>query len=257
MTRLKVVTVCCCLTAVSALLLHAPSRGAEEKQAPPAFSATEARQRVVEATGLSAKTIKSVSQRTVTDASAPFEIQDLPVWEVVFAGVKLGENRKISSLRVWVDGQSGALVKVFSPTPPEGGMRLMAGPGQREGLAASGVSFGPLPGVPKQPFVRVVTSPKSGHARALLPQVKEIAAYYGLFSSPQPTGTPVEDKPAWFVYLSGFKRPMSKPFGSPVPDPYATEMRTVLDAATRKCHMTEMAGPPVGKPDTGGKPRSR
>lgn len=64
------------------------------------FPPSEARSRATAVTGLSAKAIKSASPRTVTDASAPFEVKDVPVWEVAFEGVRLARNSKINSLRV-------------------------------------------------------------------------------------------------------------------------------------------------------------
>jgi hypothetical protein len=253
----------CALTGLAAVL---PLCGEEGTQAPRAFTASEARRRAIEITGLPGKAVKSVSQRTVTDVSAPFEIKDLPVWEVVFEGVKLtgkcldgrvSRNRKISSLHVWVDRRTGALVKVFSPPPRQGGLKLMLGPKHSSGLGENGVSLGLLPGIPKRSLTRTLASPGSGLPESL-PQVTELTAYYGLFSHTLPANAPVVDKPAWFIYLGGVNHGMpSGPFNAPRRDAYASEMLAVLDASTGKSYLTELVGEPAGRQRAGGSTRSR
>ena len=242
----KRVTVCCCLAVALALALIGPSRGGEGKQAPSVFSASEARTRAAEVTGLSAKAIQSASRRTVTDVSAPFEIRSLPVWEVAFGGVKLGENRKIGSLRVWLDSRDGTLVKVFSPHPREGGLELVVGPEEREGLEASGVRFTKLSTPPKLPLGQVLAHQQSGMLTDL-PQAREVVAYYGLYCDRLPEDNPVVDRPAWFVYLGGIKHALpSGPMTAPSRGAFASEMLAAVDAVTGQQHTALYTGRPTG-----------
>lgn len=209
-------------------------------------------------TGLPYSPEASAVERVVSDPSSPLlPIENLPVWEVSYEGVTLAfpqqdgslrENRDIHSMRVWIDRQSGALLKVFSPVPRQGGLRLLIPPEENGLLETNGVSLKTLAVAPEKPLLSTLVLSSSGLS-ASVPQAREIVAYFGLFSKKLPVNEQIIDRPAWLVYLGGINQAFSSrgPFGAAQSASNASEMVVALDATTGQRYVTFLAGGPVAE----------
>jgi hypothetical protein len=205
-------------------------------------------------TGLSPETVASAARREVTDASAPvFEIRERAVWEVVFEGVRISapdregeerENPNIDTVCVWIDAQTGALVKAFTPKPAEGGLERLVGDRERAALSGNGLVLSEFSTPPAKPLMSALAFPES-HFGRWVPVAKEIVAYYGLLTDELDIERKMVGRPAWFIYLariSGSSSP-AVPYGAP-PHPPATEALVVLDATTGEWHTATETGKP-------------
>jgi len=205
-------------------------------------------------TGLSQEAVGSAARREVTDASAPvFEIRERAVWEVVFEGVRISvadreggerENPNIDTVSVWIDAQTGALLKAFTPKPTEGGLELMAGERQKASLLGNGLILREFSTPPAKALVSALACVDSALPDCV-PQANEIVAYYGLLTDELDIERKWVDRPAWFIYLartSGSSSP-AVPYGAP-PHPPATQALVVLDATTGEWHKGVLFGKP-------------
>lgn len=203
-------------------------------------------------TGLSQEAAASAARREVTDASVPvFEVRERAVWEVVFEGVRVSapdregeerENPNIDTVSVWIDAQTGALVKAFTPKPAEGGLTIGAGDRERARLSGNGLFLNEASTPPAKALMSALAFADSEFP-GCVPQAKEIVAYYGLLTDKLDMEQRVVDRPAWFIYLGGISRPFSS--GGPpraAPSPPATQALVVLDATTGEWHAAFLDG---------------
>jgi len=205
-------------------------------------------------TGLSQEAAASAARREVTDASVPvFEVRERAVWEVVFEGVRISvpdreggerENPNIGTVSVWIDAQTGALLKAFTPKPAEGGLELMAGERHRAHLLGNGLILREFSTPPAKALVSALTFADSEFP-GCVPEAKEIVAYYGLLTDKLDIERKWVDRPAWFIYLGGISEPLASggPPGAP-PRPPATEALVVVDGTTGEWYMSSLAGKP-------------
>jgi hypothetical protein len=190
----------------------------------------------------------------VTEASAPvFEVRERAVWEVVFEGVRISvpdreggerENPNIDTVSVWIDAQTGALVKAFTPKPAEGGLERLVGDRQRAHLLSNGLILREFSTPPAKPLMSALSFPES-HFGRWVPVAKEIVAYYGLLTDELDIERKMVGRPAWFIFLARTSGPSSPavPYGAP-PHPPATEALVVLDATTGEWHTAIETGKP-------------
>ena len=205
-------------------------------------------------TGLSPETAASAARREVTDASAPvFEIRERAVWEVVFEGLRISvpdregeerENPNIDTVSVWIDAQTGALLKAFTPKPAEGGLERLVGDRQRAHLLGNGLILSEFSTPPGKALMSALAFAKA-RMRSDVPEAKEIVAYYGLLTDELDIERKMVGRPAWFICLARISGPSSPavPYGAP-PHPPATEALVVLDATTGEWHTAIETGKP-------------
>ncbi len=231
--------------ALVVLLVFACAACAAEPSGTPVSTRSEAVGLARAYTGLSEETAASAARREVTDASAPvFEVRERPVWEVVFEGVRISapdreggerENPNIDTVSVWIDAQTGALVKAFTPKPAEGGLTIGAGDRERARLSGNGLFLSEVSAPPGKALMSALAFAKA-RMRGYVPEAKEIVAYYGLLTDELDIERKWVDRPAWFIYLGGISQPFpAGPYGSP-PLPPATQALVVLDATTGEWH---------------------
>jgi len=236
--------VSCLLHAAVALCVFACAACAAEPPGGPVSTRSEAVGLARAYTGLSQEAAATAKRREVTDASAPvFEIRERAVWEVVFEGVRISvpdreggerENPNIDTVSVWIDAQTGALLKAFTPKPAEGGLELMAGERQKASLLGNGLILSEVSTPPAKALMSALAFAEAvlpGHGA--VPDAKEIVAYYGLLTDKLDIEQKVVDRPAWFIYLAGANvpPPSGGPPGGPGASP-ATEVLVVLFADT-------------------------
>jgi hypothetical protein len=234
------------VAAVVVLLVFACAAAcAAESSGTPVSTRSEAVALASAYTGLSAETAASAARREVTDASAPvFEIRERAVWEVVFEGVRISvpdreggerENPNIDAVSVWIDAQTGVLVKAFAPKPAEGGLERKIGDRERAHLLGNGLILSELSTPPAKALMSALAFAKAT-MRGYVPEAKEIVAYYGLLTDERDVERKWVDRPAWFIYLGGISQPFpGGPIGS-TPLAPATQALVVLDATTGERH---------------------
>ena len=240
---------------VVALLFACAASCAAEPSGGPVSTRSEAVALASAYTGLSQEAAASAARREVTDASAPvFEVRERAVWEVVFEGVRISvpdreggerENPNIHTVSVWIDAQTGALVKAFTPKPAEGALELMAGERQRAHLLGNGLILREFSTPPAKALVSALAFADSTRLLGSVPEAKEIVAYYGLLTDKRDVERKMVDRPAWFIYLGGISCSSytGGPPGAP-PLPPATEGLVMLDATTGESYMTSLSGKP-------------
>jgi len=234
------------------VLVSACAACAAEPPGTPVSTRSEAVALASAYTGLSRETAASAARREVTDGSAPvFEVRERPVWEVVFEGVRIsvpdregGErgNPNIDTVSVWIDAQTGALLKAFTPKPAEGGLTIGAGDRERARLSGNGLFLREFSTPPAKALMSALTFADSEFP-GCVPEAKEIVAYYGLLTDELDIERRVVDRPAWFIYLGGISQPFSSggPPGAP-PTPPGTQALVVVDATTGEWYTTFLDG---------------
>jgi hypothetical protein len=219
----------------------------------PVASRAGAAARAVGYTGFPADAVTSIARRVVTDLSSPvLDISSRRVWEVVFSDVNVsvsgpggkgGVTVNLPSVRVWLDAQTGALVKAATPAPAHGGLSIQTGEKERALVAGNGISLKESPALPAKPLAAALAIANTQLLGSVV-QAKEIVAYFGLMTDTMPITEAVYDKPAWLIYLGGVNQPFSSsgPSGNPSPPGPATEALVMLDATTGEWHETWLAG---------------
>jgi len=234
----------CIAHAVVLLVFAGAAACAAEPPGTPVSTRSEAVALASAYTGLSQEAAAGAARREVTDASAPvFEVRERAVWEVVFEGVRISvpdrkggerENPNIDTVCVWIDAQTGALLKAFTPRPAEGGLELKVGDRERATLLGNGLILREFSTPPAKALMLALAFAEAvlpGHGA--VPEAKEIVAYYGLLTDKLDIEQKVVDRPAWFIYLAGVNvpPPSGGPPGGPGASP-ATEVLVVLFADT-------------------------
>ena len=213
-------------------------------------------------TGLPEDAAASAVERVVTDASVPvFEVKDLPVWEVTYEGITIAvpgpegkeeQNPNIHTVTVWVDRETGALIKVFTPTPAEGALTDLVGPAQAGMLSGNGFTLKAAPEAPGKPLLAALPGVHMQFPGAVM-QAKQMGAYYGLLTRKLGLETRFVDRPAWLVYLGGVSQPFAStgPAGGPPRPPVVgSEALVILDATSGRplsallTHQVPQASPP-------------
>jgi hypothetical protein len=232
-------------------VLCATYAAGDESAGTAVITQAEAIARATAYTGLPVASVTTATQKQVTDPSVPVaDVLNRDVWEVTFTGVTISAyppaeeakaNPNIHTMRVWLDAQNGALVRAFTPKPPDGGLSRMTGARERGMLSANGLSLSMATVPPAKPLMSIL--PLVDRAlRGSIAQARELVAYFGLLNDTRPTER-VIDRPAWLVYLGGISQPFTSggPIGGPGVGP-ATEALVVLDATTGEWHTTFLTG---------------
>jgi len=247
--------VSCLLHAAVALCVFACAACAAEPSGGPVGTRSEAVRLARAYTGLSEEMAASAARREVTDASAPvFEVRERAVWEVVFEGVRISvpdregrerENPNIDTVSVWIDAQTGALLKAFTPKPAEGRLELLVGERERGMLSGNGLALREFSTPPAKALMSALAFADSTPLLGSVPEAKEIVAYYGLLTDKRDVERKMVDRPAWFIYLGGIScsSHTGGPPGAP-PLPPATEGLVMLDATTGESYMISLSGKP-------------
>jgi hypothetical protein len=197
-------------------------------------------------TGLSEEISTAAAQRVVTDDATPvFDVKDRSVWEVVFESVRISvpgregewqDNPNIDALTLWIDAQTGGLVKAFTPEPAEGGLSLKVGEFERGALEGMGFLLKECSAPPASGLMSALAFVEAimpGH----VPEAKQVVAYHVLLTNRFDIEREWVDRPVWLIYLAGVSvlPPSGGPPGAPPVRP-APEMLVVLDATTGKMH---------------------
>jgi hypothetical protein len=220
---------------------------------------TDAAARAVAFAGFPETAITSVEQCKVSDPTNPFwEVQDLAVWEVVFDEITFaapqpeGEpvpNPNLHTLTVWLDPETGAPLKIATPRPAEGGLRLMISPVTKR-LSCSLLNF-TFTKSPDPPDKALSATALAGRKQQRCTSVAtEIVAYYGLLTYRGPE-TLIAEKPSWFIYYAGVREPVPSgggvPLGvssKPAAPRYASEAMLAIDATSGRLLFVHLAGAP-------------
>jgi hypothetical protein len=199
-------------------------------------------------TGLAAESIVSLEHGLATDTSIPFfHVVARPAWQVVFDPVELSltttdgtkrSNPNINRMAVLLDSETGALLKVSSPTPAEGGLTEQPGGEVDRGFAHYPVlrSSPTKPGMPLMQALRLVEPALPG----ALADAKHVVAYFGLLTDTLRLKNGIKDRPYWMIFLGGISEPVvGGPPGQPPVAP-ATEALVVLDADAGTCYLVHL-----------------
>ena len=241
---------------VASLTLMTLSLAVAQPPNGPVITAADAVRLASACTGLPDKNAASAAELEITDSSVPlFEVTALPVWEIRYDDVKIAvpqpdgedrENPNLHTIHVWIRRDTGALVRVFTPTPGEGALALTLGPQNAAFLSDNGLSVKASPETPVKPLVAVLPMVDACKPGSVL-QARHIIASYGLVTYRAGQETLLADRPAWFVHLGGVSQPFTSGGSMLVrgaPAPVASEMLVILDAATGESLETYLVGGP-------------
>lgn len=196
-------------------------------------------------TGFPVSTAVTVSRQQVTDPSAPVaDVRARSVWEVTFENVSLKKtNPNIRSMRAWIDAQTGALVKAFTPKPADDGLRSFVGPLVRVRLSQCGMTWRTTWITPPKPLATVLPLVGDSRLRGSILQAREIVAYFALLTRPPGVEEKVVDRPVWVLLLGGINQPAPSqgPIGGPGVGP-VTEALVLLDAETGQWYWVAETG---------------
>jgi hypothetical protein len=243
---------CICLLVMS-VVVGSPCIASDQGEGEPVTAPDTAVALAAAYTGLPDTGATSAVQRMVTDPSVPvFDVTDRSVWEVVFSDVTISvpgpdgaveDNANIHEVHVWLDSQTGTLVKVSTPHPTEGGLTIKVGTRERQHLTGNRITVRPWAVIPAIPFLPALSLANAELVRSV-PQAKEIVAYYGMMTDSMPA-CQLLDRPSWLVYVAGISVPV--PYGPPQGPgtPPASEALVILDAETGAWHLTFLSGGPA------------
>jgi hypothetical protein len=175
-------------------------------------------------TGLPAEAVVAADPGQATDAyNVLLDVSAREVWQVVFQGVSIsatdhsgaeGKNPSISTINVWVDANTGVPLKVFSPKPASGGLKLIVSPEEKSELSTNGLKLKPGTSPPPISFVQAIRSAEDAN-RGMALRSSEVVAYFGLLTDSLRLHNGVVDRPYWVIFADGIDQPVSRPPGAP------------------------------------------